>query len=284
MVAGGNDKQDSQHIYDLISANADYPKWVGQPRRTIVICTQQRSGSTLLGEAIYFAGGLGCPLEYFHEGFQPLFEARWKPADFQAYVSTLHSLRTDSTGVFSTKLFWRDAVRLMCQFAPAEFNMPHWTADTHISHTAYRRAFSIFSQFLPNPTFVFLTRRNTVRQAVSFSIAGETRLWREFSGSSPKHKMQEPAYDFNRVLRILAVIQKGNAHWSNFFRANDLQHHEVVYEDLAENYENTMRSLFEAVGRPEAAIMPARLRRQADARSEEILEQFLADFRRRTPV
>ncbi len=50
--------------YDLVRAEADYPEWQGPPRRTLLICTQPRSGSTLLGEALWFAGGLGCPLEY----------------------------------------------------------------------------------------------------------------------------------------------------------------------------------------------------------------------------
>ena len=50
--------------YDLASAAHDYPIWEGLPRRTVLLCTHPRSGSTLLGEALYFAGGLGCPLEY----------------------------------------------------------------------------------------------------------------------------------------------------------------------------------------------------------------------------
>jgi hypothetical protein len=35
--------------YDLADAGADYPEWHGPPCRTLVICTQQRSGSTLTG-------------------------------------------------------------------------------------------------------------------------------------------------------------------------------------------------------------------------------------------
>ena len=52
--------------YDLTLAGADCPRWDGPPRRSILICSHPRSGSTLLGEAIRFAGGLGCPLEYLH--------------------------------------------------------------------------------------------------------------------------------------------------------------------------------------------------------------------------
>ena len=52
--------------YDLAGPEGDYPEWDGPPRRSIVLCTHPRSGSSLLGEALTFAGGFGCPLEYFH--------------------------------------------------------------------------------------------------------------------------------------------------------------------------------------------------------------------------
>lgn len=42
----------------------------GRLRRTILLRSEQRSGSTLLGDALSFAGGLGCPLDYVHAGFR----------------------------------------------------------------------------------------------------------------------------------------------------------------------------------------------------------------------
>ena len=104
-----NDRQ----RYDLVTAEADYPAWSGPPRRSIAVCTQQRSGSTLLGEAIHSAGGLGCPLEYFHAGFRPAFERRWETATFRDYLDALYRFRTDPGGTFSVKLFWIDVMRLL---------------------------------------------------------------------------------------------------------------------------------------------------------------------------
>ena len=54
-----------------------------------------------------FAGGLGCPLEYFHPGFRPALQARWQANYLASYVGQLHRFRTDPSGVFSLKLFWR---------------------------------------------------------------------------------------------------------------------------------------------------------------------------------
>ena len=200
--------------YDLADAGADYPEWHGPPRRTLVICTQQRSGSTLLGEAIYFSGGLGCPLEYFHGGFRPGFAARWKADDLPTYVAALHRHRTDPSGTLAIKLFWRDVVRLVREYAPSEFTDLFWFTPAPMPPTIHRRIFAIISEILPNPTFVLLGRRDQIGQAVSHYRAVEARSWRKFVESAAGG---EPAHDFDLTFRTLAAIQLHNAHWHDFF-------------------------------------------------------------------
>src|SRR5262249_3954211 len=75
--------------YDLATERGDYPDRDGPPNRTLLVCCHPRSGSTLLGEAIFTAGGLGCPLEYLHRGFRPAFAARWKTPDLDAFIGAL---------------------------------------------------------------------------------------------------------------------------------------------------------------------------------------------------
>ena len=95
----------TRRVYDLCTDVADYPVRTAPPRRSILVCTSMRSGSTLLGEAMYFAGGLGCPLEYYHAGFRPSFEERWDVHEIGAYTAALHRWRTDESGTFAIKLF-----------------------------------------------------------------------------------------------------------------------------------------------------------------------------------
>jgi hypothetical protein len=104
---------EEERVYDLSTAKADYPDWAGTPNRSVIVCAHQRSGSTLLGEALYAAGGFGCPLEYFHAGFRPGFAKRWKTDDFRSYLRELYKHRTDATGVISVKMFWRDLAHLI---------------------------------------------------------------------------------------------------------------------------------------------------------------------------
>jgi LPS sulfotransferase NodH len=268
-------------IYDLLLASADYPPWHGPPRRTLVICTQQRSGSTLLAEAIYFAGGLGCPQEYLHRGFRPILEERWGLSGVPAYIGSLQRLRTDPSGVFSIKLFWRDVVDFILGRAPGEFarlaGAPAWLPD----HRLYVRILAALAEFLPNPTFVYLTRRDNILQAISLSVAGQTNLWRQYSSGSATAGGFQPVYSFDEIVQFLADIQNGNAHWLNFFRANGLPYHQIAYEDLSQDYEGTLRGLFHSLGRPDAAILPPRLHKHVETFAEKWLERFMEDFRAR---
>ena len=264
-------------LYDLLLDSADYPRRWGAPERTIVICSQQRSGTTLLSEAMYFTGGVGCPVEYFHAGFRPCLERRWQTTGFAPYCACVHAHRTDTTGVFSLKYFWRDIVDLARELAPAEFGELR-LASTQINAMSHRRIFALISQTMPNPFFVFLTRRDEVLQAISYYVARGTGRWRRFSGRA--HPGACPEYSFEKILVYLGFVQNCNRQWLNFFRANDLPFYPMVYEDLAQDYEATLREFFRAVGRPEARIVPPRLHKQADATSEEFFERFMADFRR----
>jgi LPS sulfotransferase NodH len=265
--------------YDLVDAGADYPEWQGSPRRSLVICTQQRCGSTLLGEAVYFSGGLGCPLEYFHSGFRPGFAARWKADDLPAYVAALHRHRTDPSGTLAIKLFWRDVVHLLREYAPSEFTDLFWFTPAPMPQTIHRRILAIISGILPNPTFVLLGRRDQIGQAVSHHRAGEAGSWRKFAEGAAGG---EPAHDFGLTFRILAAIQLHNAHWHDFFRANGACYHALDYEDLVQSYESTLARLFAAIGRSDARIPPPRLHKQADGHSERLARQFFADAREMT--
>ena len=209
-------------------------------------------------------------------------KSRWKPAGLRDYVATLHRLRTDPSGTFSIKLFWRDLLRLAREIDPLGFRRPPGLGLSDeisvVSREMHRRIYANVFKFFPRPVFVLLKRRDTVRQAVSFVTAAQTRVWRKFGSERGKSAAH---YDFDKIVRMLATIQKWNADWLDFMRANDLPYYEIAYEDLLHDYDATLRQFFAAVGRRDAPIIAPRLRRQADALSDEFVEKFLAEFRQR---
>ena len=268
--------------YDLAQAPADYPAWPGLPERSLVVCTQQRSGSTLLGEALHAAGGLGCPLEYLHPGFRPRMQKRWGAADIGTFIAAMHRHRTDPSGTFAIKFFWQDFAAILCERHPDRFAASHFGPPAQMPPDRYRRIHEAIAEFLPAATWILLTRRNTLRQAVSLYVASMSREWRRL-GDGPRHaKAKDADYDFLQIFILLTRIQERDAHWRRFFEATSLPCHHLYYEDIDADYSGTIRKLFTALGRPDAPITPPRLQKQADARSEELVQKFQIDFARRT--
>ncbi|HVZ51260.1 MAG TPA: Stf0 family sulfotransferase [Pseudolabrys sp.] len=267
--------EEPRAVYDLVGALADFPVRREPPTQSIVICTLQRSGSTLLGEAIYFAESLGCPLEYFHPGFRPLFAKRWQQAEPNEFIAALHRHRTSPSGIFSIKLFWRDVM----DFA-RERGLEGLPATTNVAmpDDMYRRIFAVLLEAIPNPRFVFLTRQDQLRQAVSLHVAGETGRWRELSERGDVTSTQTE-YRFIQIAKLLAAVQRHRAHWMNFFRANKLNYYSLAYEDLERDYDGTLRKFFAAIGQPDAKIATPRLHKQAGTDSERLIELFMAEFR-----
>ena len=268
-------------VYDLFTEVGNYPQWTGNPKRTILICTQQRSGSTLLAEAMYFAGGLGCALEYFHAGFRPGFESSWATTTFNDYRDALYKFRTDPTGTLSVKLFWHDVMDLLRERDGSTFDHLARAQAPFIVNDAYRQTMTVLSKLFPNPTFLLLTRHDHVGQAVSLSIAAQNRNWRWFAGTPKRKGLREPNYQFDHIMRYVAEIQRNNGHWNKFFDANGIIPFRIVYEELASDYAGTLARTFAYLGRPDVAIPSPRLNKQADERSDAFCARFLAEFRQK---
>ncbi|MFZ5670780.1 MAG: Stf0 family sulfotransferase [Pseudomonadota bacterium] len=261
--------------YDLTLASADFPPWDGPPRRSIVVCSHPRSGSTLLGEAMTFAGGLGCPLEYLHRGFRPAFERRWETSDALSYRAALHRLRTGPNGVFSIKLFWQDIEDVALELAPDRSSPVGMPGDT--TPDAYRSLFDLLSAFLPNPEFVYLERADRVRQAVSAMVAAQSGLWRSIEGVGRPAPQGAAVYDYDRVLANIALGDYSREHWRGFFAANAIRPRFVTYEDLDARYARTVGALLAELGAEDATPPPRRMRRQGDTSSEAIVLDFLRE-------
>lgn len=267
--------------YDLTTERGDYPLREGPPRRSVVVCSHIRSGSTLLGEAIYQAGGGGLPLEYFHRGFRPHFEARWGAQSLDDYIRTVHRHRTDPTGTFGVKLFWYDLMEMAQELdgvAPDEAPRP---APAKIHIPDYRRFFAKVEHAFPNPIFVHLRRRDRVRQAVSAVRASDTGQWRSIPESPTKPAKGEPRYDFARLADLAANAQACHAHWTALFAALDVEAYEITYEELYGDYETSVCELLRWIGAETTDVSAPRMRRQSDQASEAMAVRFLTERARR---
>ncbi|MBU1170198.1 MAG: sulfotransferase [Proteobacteria bacterium] len=268
--------------YDLATSNADYPLRNGMPHRTILICTHPRSGSTLLGEGLYHAGGMGCPIEYFHRGFRPGLALRWGAFDIQSYIQSVYRLRTDTNGVLSVKLFWGDVYDMVNECFPSQFDDFFEGPAESASPAVYLELRKRLETIFPNPAFIYLTRLDRVRQAVSTVIAKQTNLWRSIPGVGEQKPQCETSYDYDEIMYSLSYADFCNAHWKRFFQMTGVPVYNLVYEDIARDYQGSLSGLFKYLGCPRLLAQPVRMRQQSDAKSEKMVLRFLNEYKHRT--
>jgi LPS sulfotransferase NodH len=261
--------------YDLSTTRYDYPEWEGPPRRTVLVITYPRSGSTLLGEALYFAGGLGCPLEYFHDGFRPFMSKAWGAPEIGDYIAAAHRHRTDPGGTFAVKLFWRDLAEMIEELAPGRFPSLLDPAAEPLTAETYREIMALLAPAFPNPTFLHLWRRDRVRRAVSSHTAVQTGRWREIDGHGPDVK-GEAHYNFNSIDNLIAWSDFTRGHWTNMFAALAIDPFTLTYEELYQDYEGTVRRLLHHLG-SDAEPPAIRMQRQSTANNEQWVLRYLME-------
>lgn len=261
--------------YDLASARHDYPERDGPPRRTVLICTHPRSGSTLLGEALYFAGGLGCPLEYFHAGFRPSFAQRWGAPDFDSLTAAVRRHRTTPDGTLGVKLFWRDIEEVARDADPAlkRFaNVPPADVPTDYYAALADHVLRLF----PNPAIVHLWREDRLRQAVSAVLAVETGRWRLIPGATRDDAPAAAPFDAERIERIMSYSDYCHGHFRNLFAVMGATPHTLTYESLTADYAGSVRAVLRHL-ESDAEPSAPRLRRQTDGMSEAMVLRYLRE-------
>ena len=228
------------------------------PRVSYVVCAMHRSGSGLLCEALWHTGLAGKPGEHFHpdrygeDGAAALDYARGAMPE-----------KTTPNGIYGTKLMatylqiLTDRLRRLPGWAP--MSVPE-----------------IARAFFHDPLFVWLRRRDEVRQAVSLWRAEATGVYgRKAEGPAP----QAPEYDFARIDDCLRRVRAWNAWWETFFRAAGGPHVTLTYEDDLEpaGCEGAVRRVLAALGVDAGGLRIVTTHRKM---SDEATERAVARYRR----
>lgn len=262
-----------------------------------LICATPRSGSTLLCEALSNTGLAGYPKEYFEalratglprrprEYFTALDDPEvielgedssrsddgavqlplQATLDYAEYLGHVLKEGTTPNGVFGAKVMWG----YFGDFISNLRDIP-----------AYKEppVPELLSTIFPNLHYIWVTRLDKVRQAISLWRAIQTSTWRKDELSSqPAHQQRDLRFHFGAIDHLVQQIEEHERAWQHFFDDAAIQPYRVIYEDLAANYEATTLQILRYLGIPLAehpmfGELP--LKRQADALSEEWVERY----------
>jgi LPS sulfotransferase NodH len=230
-----------------------------------LVCATPRSGSTLLCEGLKATGVAGRPEEYF-----------------EAVPATG---RPPAPGDYLAELEDPEAHALLGNAPPPE--APPYSSlagvERHDDHLARVRAWGstpngVFGAKLmwghvddpaglfPGSSYVWVRRRDTVRQAISLWRAIQTQSWRDEGRSTAG---PEPQYRFSAVRYLVDQLTSQDAAWARFFAERPVL--ELTYEEIAADLPRALERTLEHVGIERPSDWPPALpamRRQADELSD----------------
>lgn len=200
-----------------------------QPKLCYTIWFTQRTGSTLLCQALEETGIAGVPHEWFWQWAKdPPTEA---PAELQR---RLWKNGSTSNGVFGVKHsfhepYFSQLVELFRRFPtypPGETNRV-----------------KVWESALPNHKHIFMTRRNKVRLAVSWWKAIQTQEWHRRARETHQPVDLEAGYDFDAIQHLYDECSMREAGIQEFFTEGKIVPLTLVYEDFIQQYDKTVRNI-----------------------------------------
>jgi LPS sulfotransferase NodH len=226
-----------------------------------LICTTHRSGSNLLSQMLTDSKVAGRPGEYFSNTLQKRFtELLSLPANLPPIQFFREAMRrtTGTTGLFGAKMMPRHLQYALQVIRPA------------YRLSAQETDLAVLSALLPKPRFVWLRREDVLRQAISLARAKQTKAW-----NALKTPAGPAVFDFGQIDQCVSQIERANAFWEQWFRAQGIGACRITYEEMVEDYQKAVRAVLAFVGQPITAEVPRpRRSRQADSLTDEWADRY----------
>jgi trehalose 2-sulfotransferase len=289
-----------------LSTSPAAPAETAAPQRSYLVCATPRSGSTLLCETLEATGVAGRPREYFEalketglprrprEYFWGLRSpevlrllphdaqldrdservATWNRDDYARHLDASIQQGTTANGVFGAKMMWGyfDDFLELTRGIPRLGGM----GDGSLLNAAF-----------PDLHYVFVSRSDKVRQAVSLWRALQTWVWRKAEGHTGDEPLpeQRAVYSFDAIDHLLDQLRRHEDAWRGFFFRIGRRPLSVLYEEVAGDLDATVDRVLGALDlerAPTSAPVVQRMHRQSDDLSESWVQNYLEDVSRRT--
>ncbi len=240
-----------------------------------LVLATPRSGSTLLGQGLQASGLAGDPKEFFGHKM-PFWMERWQTPTLPAFAAHLRQARATPNGVFGAKLLYRQLLHLesLARQDPelADLPLPE-----------------ILDRLFPDLRFVWVTREDKVRQAISWFKARQTGVWGQSQErGAPKlgrawrlgdEPLQpgELAFDFEGIATLVRQAEAEDAAIGQVFAMSGIEPFRVVYEEFSPRYEETVFALLRWLGvtpPPDLTLPDPRTVKLADDRTDDWVARF----------
>lgn len=222
---------------------------VAKALRKYILCSSQRSGSTVYCRLLRMTGVLGAPAEYL----------------------VLGKLMNDRPETDVKTLTQRAIDRLQ----------EHATPNRITGVKLHFHQFEEFSGSVPLETFggfdlwVYVDRRDVIAQAVSLARAWQTQQY-----SSRSEARGEASYSFDLIASAQRRLERDKAGWQSYFENHGIRPLVITYEEIVDDPEGSVGIVLKAFGltsdRP-VSLADVKLSVQRTDESLDWARRFLAE-------
>jgi LPS sulfotransferase NodH len=260
------------------------------PHTSYLILATPRSGSYLYCESLINTHLAGYPIEYFGP-LQLRAVLRYLDTSNHAeWLAWILKRGTTPNGVFGGKIIWQFHEDLI-----------DWLQE--IDGYEKLSTSEVLSTAFPNLRYLWATRRDKVRQAISYWKALQTRAWKDMNNKDwqanllPKADnenqvvsnlrvayrnelpplMQDPVFDYHTIERLRRGLEEDDVEIEQYCTSLGIEPFKVVYEDFVNAYEETALQILEYLQIPfpkDLVFGERQLQKQANAQSEEWLQLY----------
>lgn len=173
----------------------------------------------MLSSILRSTGVAGKPGEYLFCKRTETWEKKWGSPTRAAYLERVFRQGTTPNGVFGFVVMWTYFERVI--------EMLHEIpAFEHLERP------EVLATIFNHPKYIWVRRRDPVQQAVSWTIASQTKLWSQKTGEAPPRNTA-PRFDFDAIDQRYHGITADEQNWDNYFRQNEIEPLVLFYEDVA---------------------------------------------------
>ncbi|MEM7655230.1 MAG: Stf0 family sulfotransferase [Bacteroidota bacterium] len=242
-------------------------------RQSYTLWFSQRNGSSVLAQALCDTGIAGLPGEHFLTD-RPL-RKHFQVASGPALLEAVEAIASTSNGVIAFK---QNAISpTFRQNLLAGFE---GVPGIHQNLSSL----DIWETLFPHHQHIFLTRRNKVRQVVSWWKAIQTQEWHRKTGSQRPYSPDDirDNYDPDALHHLLKEVIAREAALQEMLSSRNRTALSLVYEDFVQDFPATVKRILthlnldhHAYDLPKASLAPL-----ADELSEEWVARFRKDLQK----
>ncbi|PDT54681.1 MULTISPECIES: Stf0 family sulfotransferase [Sinorhizobium] len=218
--------------------------------RGYLLLTEARSGSNWLGSLINGSGNMGRSSEWLSP--------------------KIHRL---DAGSLSWEVFFDQIIRKSSS-DNGNFGLKIFPNHLFVTREKYGMDFIQYCLSVHDVALIFLRRKDTLRQAISYARARQTR-----SFAAHIESKAEPQYDFEEIAKCFFYIRDSNSFWQSYLELTGAKFTEFVYEELVADPTPFVTCVAEHLRVPPPIELQTSMAVQRDDLTDEWVARFNKDRR-----